>query len=291
MDTISNGLLTLAVSAHGAEMTGIRKGETEYLWSGDPKFWNRQSPVLFPMVGRVWENRYRAEGKEYEMGQHGFARDMDFTLVHKDGESLLYRLESSEESRRIYPWDFVLEIGYRLSGNSIVVSWKVISHSRSRMWFQIGAHPAFNYPGYDPQKKERGFFAFDRSSVLLSAKLATKGCVEKGAHFPVPLDEKGRLVLNSDSFDGVDTFVLEDSQVSRVDMLCPDGSPWLSVHFKSPLVGLWSPPEMNAPFVCIEPWYGRCDWAGFEGDISQREWVWSLEPGESFETEYTIVIH
>ena len=107
----------------------------------------------------------------------------------------------------------------------------------------------------------------------------------------MPLDSEGRLVLSRDTFDGVDTYVLEDSQVSRVDMLRPDGRPWLSVHFDAPLVGLWSPPEKNAPFVCIEPWYGRCDWDGFEGDISEREWVWKLEAGESFEAGYSIEIH
>ena len=291
MDRIDNGLLSIAVSAHGAELTGIRKGDTEYLWNADPRYWDRSSPVLFPMVGRVWENRYRVGEREFGMGQHGFARDREFTLIYKDGESLLYRLSSDEESRKIYPWDFVLEIGYRLKGNSIEVSWKVINHSPTAMWFQIGAHPAFNYPDFDPERQERGFFAFDGKSELLSAKLARKGCVEKGARFPVPLDSEGRLVLERNTFDGVDTYVLEDSQVSRVDMLRPDGRPWLSVHFDAPLVGLWSPPEKNAPFVCIEPWYGRCDWDGFEGDISEREWVWKLEAGESFEAGYSIDIY
>ena len=103
MDRIDNGLLSIAVSAHGAELTGIRKGDTEYLWNADPRYWDRSSPVLFPMVGRVWENRYRVGEREFGMGQHGFARDREFTLIYKDGESLLYRLSSDEESRKIYP--------------------------------------------------------------------------------------------------------------------------------------------------------------------------------------------
>jgi len=166
MHTLKNDLLTVQVKEHGAELASIRKGSIEYLWQADPAFWGRHSPVLFPIVGSVWEKRYRVDGKEYELGQHGFARDMDFSMVSSSDAEVRYRLESSEETLEKYPWPFVLEIAYRLHDNKLDVIWEVENPGTEDMYFQIGAHPAFNYPDYDPDRQERGFLSFDRSEGL-----------------------------------------------------------------------------------------------------------------------------
>ena len=83
MKTVSNQELTIRVSEHGAELSSIVANATgkEYLWQADPAFWKRHSPVLFPIVGSVWKAEYRNEGTVYPLSQHGFARDMDFTLI------------------------------------------------------------------------------------------------------------------------------------------------------------------------------------------------------------------
>lgn len=290
MQTLKNELLTIKISELGAELQSIRKGTKEYLWCGDPEFWNRRSPVLFPIVGSVWEMRYRVDGKEYQMGQHGFARDMMFEVVSTSDTEVWFRAASTEETLKNYPWQFVLEIGYRLSGNVLQVLWKVTNPGETDMYFQIGAHPAFYYPDYDPQTEERGFFAFDRIENLQCIGLKEKGCVDASARYPLPLDEDGTLHLRQDTFDQVDTFVLQDSQVGKVDFLDQNRRPYLSVTFDAPVVGLWSPPAMNAPFVCIEPWYGRCDRAPFEGEFKDRDWVNRLPAGEVFSTAYTIEI-
>ena len=84
MRSLSNQYLTIRVADHGAELSGIVANATgkEYLWQADPAFWKRHSPVLFPIVGSVWEGKYRQDGATYSLSQHGFARDRDFTLVH-----------------------------------------------------------------------------------------------------------------------------------------------------------------------------------------------------------------
>ena len=84
METLSNSVLTVQIAEHGAELQSIKKDGKEYLWQGDAKFWGRRSPVLFPIVGRVWNNKYRHAGNTYEIGQHGFARDMNFKLTYKE---------------------------------------------------------------------------------------------------------------------------------------------------------------------------------------------------------------
>ena len=121
MHTLKNEILSVLVKEHGAELASIRKGSTEYLWQADPAFWGRHSPVLFPIVGSVWEKRYRVGGREYGLGQHGFARDMDFSMVSSSDAEVRYRLESSEETLEKYPWPFVLEIAYRLHDNKLDV--------------------------------------------------------------------------------------------------------------------------------------------------------------------------
>ena len=289
MTILSNDILTVEVSGHGAELQSIRKGDVEYLWQGDPSFWGRRSPVLFPIVGSVWESRYRVGGKEYQLGQHGFARDMDFALVSSSQTEVRYRLESSEDTLAKYPYPFVLEIAYRLHGSSLDVIWEVMNPSDKDIYFQIGAHPAFFYPDYDPEKSGRGFFTFDRNDGLECIRIKEKGCVDAETKWPLEMQE-GRLKLEKDTFDAIDTIMLQDSQIKRVNMFREDGIPWLSLSFDAPVTGIWSPPGKVAPFICIEPWYGRCDRAGYEGDYREKDWVNRLSPGEKFESVYTIEI-
>ena len=129
METISNSVLTVGVSEHGAELQSIQKNGKEYLWQGDTRFWGRRSPVLFPIVGRVWEDTYRYAGNSYRMGQHGFARDMEFTLVSEKDDEVRYRLVSNEETLQKYPFPFCLEIGYRIQGKQIEVIWRSVADS------------------------------------------------------------------------------------------------------------------------------------------------------------------
>jgi galactose mutarotase-like enzyme len=230
------------------------------------------------------------DGKVYEMGQHGFARDMDFELVSAADTEVWYRLESSEKTLAAYPWPFVLEIGYRLEGNSVKVLWKVTNPGETEMYFQIGAHPAFNYPGYDPDAVDRGVVAFDRNDNLQRSGFKGKGCVDPQARFPIPLSDDGMLRLKRDTFDDIDTLMLENDQVHKVVFLKNDSSPYLTVTFDAPVVAIWSPPKRNAPFFCIEPWYGRCDRADYTGEFKDRDWVNNLAPGATFSASYTITL-
>ena len=290
MQTLKNEMLTIQISEHGAELQSIRKGNHEYLWQGNPEYWGRRSPVLFPIVGSVWEKCFRVDGKVYEMGQHGFARDMDFELVSVTDTEAWYRLESSEKTLAAYPWPFVLEIGYRLEGSSVEVLWKVTNPGETEMYFQIGAHPAFNYPGYDPDAVDRGVVAFDRNDNLQRSGFKGKGCVDPQARFPIPLSDDGMFRLKRDTFDDIDTLMLENDQVHKVVFLKNDSSPYLTVTFDAPVVAIWSPPKRNAPFFCIEPWYGRCDRADFTGEFKDRDWVNALASGATFAASYTITL-
>lgn len=296
---LENPYLSVGISEHGAELCSLRSSSREYLWQGDPAYWGRHSPVLFPIVGSVYDRRFRACGSTYAMGQHGFARDSDFEVVSHSNDEAWFRLAADERTLAVFPYDFTLEIGYRLEGRTLRVMWRVGNPSVSKVLpFQIGAHPAFYWPLHDgkDEAQRRGYFAFTLtgphadSPVLRSRKLAGKGCVDPQETFDVALDSHQMLPLAADTFDEIDTIILEGSQVNRVALCDTERRPLLALSFSSPLVGLWSPPGKRAPFVCIEPWYGRCDRYGYEGEFANRDCMNRLEPGATFVANYTIEV-
>lgn len=289
MNTISYEQLTIAVKDHGAELASIKSNGREYLWQADEKFWKRHSPVLFPIVGAVWDGEYRSHGNTYKMGQHGFARDMDFTLISETDNELRYELVSTEETLQKYPYPFRLEIGYRLNGNRITVMWHVENTGTEAMAFQIGAHPAFFWPEDITDDNDLfGYFKIESNVNPMPLSVITeKGCV--GAISEVTLDSDGYIELNAHTFDN-DALIIEDSHVTKVTLCDSNKNPYLAMEFTSPLVGLWSPPKKRAPFVCIEPWYGRTDPANYDGLYEQKPWIQHLAPNAAFNAEYTIVI-
>lgn len=297
MIQLRNSFLTATIKEHGAELCSLKSSGREYLWQANPEFWARHSPVLFPIVGSVYDKQFRVDGTVYPMGQHGFARDTEFEVVSHSDDEAWFRLKSDDSTRSAFPFDFCLEIGYRLEGKSIRVMWRVENPSKDTVLpFQIGAHPAFCWPVHADDDERRGYFAFTltqphaTSPILTSRKLAGKGCVDPEETFEVPLDEQQMLPLSANTFDSFDTIILESSQVSRVALCDVERRPMLQLSFSSPLVGLWSPPGKRAPFVCIEPWYGRCDKYGFEGEFAQRDCMNHLDAGQTFVAHYTIEI-
>lgn len=288
MKTLSNSQLSIQISSHGAELCSISCEGKEYLWQADPAYWKRHSPVLFPIVGSLWENRYRHEGQTFELTQHGFARDMDFELISESADEVCYRLTDNEETRLKYPFSFSLEIGYRILGRQIEVIWRVKNTDDRTMHFQIGAHPAFYFPDYNESNPHRGYFGFDRPDGLHYILISEKGCVAADKSYPLALSD-GLLPLDIHTFDK-DALILEDSQVKEVTLYDCQRKPVLALHFDAPVVGLWSPPAKNAPFVCIEPWYGRCDRAGYTGEYQEKDWMQHLQPGEVFNGGYVIEI-
>lgn len=289
MKTLSNSRLTIQISPHGAELCSIVCNGKEYLWQADPAFWKRHSPVLFPIVGSVWENTYFVNNRPYKLTQHGFARDMDFELISETPDEIRFRLSDTEETREKYPYSFCLEIGYRLEGNTIRVMWQVSNPSDREIHFQIGAHPAFYFPDFNPSESRRGFFGFDRKEDLKYLLIGEKGCADISKSYPLALDSDGLLPLDTHTFDR-DALIFEDAQIKEVTLYDNNKRPHLTLHFDTPVVGLWSPPGKNAPFVCIEPWYGRCDRLYYAGEFRDKDWMQHLIPGAVFRGGYTIEI-
>lgn len=286
---LENDKWKVAINHFGAELCSIVKKENgvEYVWNGDERFWKRSAPVLFPFVGSLKNKEFLYGDKAYPMGQHGFARDMEFSLVSNDGRQAWFSLSSDDTTYEKYPFAFTLEIGYELTDNTIKVIWRVINEDEKQMYFSIGGHPAFMCPLDGEGRQTDYFIAFDSGENLVYSKLSENGLVYKKDN--ILETNGGKMQITENLFDE-DALVVEGGQVHRVSLCKPDGTPYLTVTFDAPLFGLWSPAKKNAPFICIEPWYGRCDSEAFTGTLEEREYGSSLAPHESFEAAFEIQV-
>jgi galactose mutarotase-like enzyme len=286
---IENDKIKLTVSSHGAEIKSlIRKADgTELMWQADSAFWGRTSPVLFPLVGNYYEKKSVFEGKTYEMGQHGFARDMEFEVAEESSDYLAFTLKDNKETLAKYPFGFLLTLSYKLEGNTVNVGWKVENTNDKTMYFSIGGHPAFNCD------LDTYTLRFEKSGATNTSVVANiiagdgSGCLSKEQ---MSLDLNNGILKMSDELFSKDALIFEDSQSDKVTIVNPDGKDVLSVRFDAPLFGVWSPVGKHAPFVCIEPWYGRCDRVGFNQKLEEREYGNTLQAGKSFAVSYDITV-
>lgn len=291
--TLQNEILTIQINELGAELTSIKDNQTniEYLWNGDPAYWKRHAPILFPFVGSLKNKSYRYDGKTYPMSQHGFARDMEFTLMNKSDHEVWLSLEATKETLEKYPFQFRLELGYRLDGRTITVLWRVLNQDNKTMYFSIGGHPAFMCPLNGKGEQKDYYLQFDTNQPLHYLLINEEGMAVKKPFEQQEILEtdNGILAIDPHMFDR-DALIIEQNQCHEVSLLDPSKKPYLTVSFDAPLFGLWSPAGKNAPFICIEPWYGRCDSSDFDGTLEDREWGNVLEAGNAFEANYTITI-
>lgn len=289
MYQLKNEALTLEIDAHGAEMKSLKDNQTgqEYLWDGDLAFWKRTSPVLFPLVGNYRDKESVYQGKTYTMSQHGFARNMDFFVTEEKDQEIWFALQETPETKEKYPFDFKLSIGYRLENRTVQVIWKVENTNRETMYFSIGGHPAFVCPVPGKGKQTEYALRFDTEGPVVSSLIGEGGLLtEEKVEYPLT-DQK--LQIAEDLF-ARDALVIEQDQAHKVSLVDPTGNAYVTVRFDAPLFGIWAPKGGKAPFVCIEPWYGRCDRADFSKKLEEREWGNTLEAGGIFEKSYTITV-
>lgn len=277
---LDNGIIAVDISDHGAEVKSVVKNGREYMWCGDGAYWARTAPVLFPIVGSLKNKKYRVGADEYTMNQHGFARDRDFELMESDKTSATYMLKSDAETLAVYPYEFILIIKYTLTASSIKVQWTVKNDGDKTMSFAIGAHPGFNL------MEGENFLRFDNRGEI-SYNLIDETGLYAADRVGVLKTQDGYVKVVNEMFDN-DALIIENRQAREVSLCDSEKKPYVTVKFTSPLFGIWTPPKKNAPFICIEPWYGRCDRNDFEGDVSERDYENNIEQGESFEAQYEI---
>lgn len=285
---LENDKIRIEIDSHGAELKSLVKKETgaEYMWCADPKYWGRTSPVLFPFVGNVSGKQYRTKGKTYDMGQHGFARDMEFALDKQTEDEIWFVLHSNEETLAKYPYEFVLKLGYRLIDTKVEVLWHVENPSKEELPFAIGGHPAFNCPISEADKQSDCYLKFDVEGPVVSQTIDGYLVGEATKSYAL---EDGKLRIEEHMFDN-DALILADQGIHQASLCNASGEAYLTIEMDAPLFGVWRPADPSAPFVCIEPWYGRSDRIGYEGELRDREYENVLGAHGAWDASYAILV-
>ena len=286
---LENEILCVEIAEHGAELTRIfnKKTGEETLWEADAKYWKRHAPVLFPNVGKTYKNTVKIDGVQYPTSQHGFARDSDFKCIHAGAKRAEFLLTSTDEMKEVYPYDFELLITYTLDKNVINVKWEVKNPSDETIYFTIGGHPAFRF-GKPEEKKEDYILRFPGKEKLEYVLIDPKeAAVDPEKVSELKLEEECCPV--TEKMFEKDALIFDHTQIEEVWLCRKDGTPYVGVKAEGfPNFGIWS--VKDAPFVCLEPWMGRCDNIGYDQELSQKENVNSAAAGETFEKEYQIII-
>jgi galactose mutarotase-like enzyme len=285
---MSNDVLKITIDTFGAELTSIKKDEIEYLWQGDPAFWARQAPVLFPIVGKLKNGSYTYNDETFKLGGHGFARDNEFEVLDSDADEVIFELKDSKATKAVYPFDFRLRITYKLKGNQLTVKWEVKNQDVKELFFGIGAHPAFNVP------LESG--NFEDYKLTLNPAQARQFIPLDAAAGTLKLDEKHELAQNEFALTRElfknDALIFETPEATEVVLSNSVNDRSVKVSWENmPFVGLWSPYPREAPFVCIEPWCGIADDENTDGDLTTKFGINSLASGKKFKASYTIEIN
>lgn len=287
--TLKNDALKITVADYGAELKSLTGADgTEYLFDGNPKWWKYTSPVLFPFVGKLVNNKYRAEGKEFSLPQHGFARITNFECIREENDEIAFRLNWNEETLKVYPYKFSLEISYILKKNTVAVIWVVKNIDDKPIYFSIGAHPALKCPIVDGENFDDCYLKFNKTEKSARLLLSSSGNL---SHNRIPTLDGDTLELNYDLFKG-DALVFDDLKSDEITICSKKSSKSITLQAKGyPFWGIWTPNQGGAPLLCIEPWQGHADFEDFNGDITQKDGIHKIEVGQSYGTNYTFIVN
>ena len=280
--TITNSKLSAIINHKGAELISLQAIDTkrEYIWEGNPEFWAKHSPILFPIVGTLKENYFTYKSKIYQLSRHGFARDMVFDLISQNESEVIFSLKSNESKRENYPFDFELQIIYTLKDSELNISYKVLNKGNEAMYYSIGGHPALALP----HKFEDYNLQFEPNEILISYKLENDLLSDKTMEIAL---NKNRLSLTYSLFEN-DALIFKKLKSKQIQIL-ENTIPILNFKFNDfPNFGIWT--KQNAPFICLEPWVGYSDVLNTTGNIIEKEGIQLLAGNSSRSYSFSIEI-
>lgn len=285
---IQNGTLEAVVSDEGAQLVSLQKAGHEYLWEGDPQYWREHAPVLFPFVGRLFREQYKVHGKPYSMQIHGFAKRSTFQLLDQSESRITLGLSDSAETRKVFPFAFDFQVTYSLFDNRLQISFQVGNPGSEVMYFGLGGHPGFKVPLEEGSSFEDWYLEFSEvcrpDQVIMNDDVLVTG-----ERRPYPLEDGRRLRLHHDLFDH-DAVVLTNVP-DTVTLKSDHSDRSVSVVFpKMPYVGFWHAVKKDAPYVAIEPWVTLPAREGVVEEFAARTDLIRLNPEESYENTWGIVL-
>lgn len=284
---LENDRFRVVLESMGAEIKSVWDKEQglEHMWSGDPAYWGKTAPFLFPFIGKLEKERFIHEGKMYPADKHGFGQRVEYEAAEQTREAICFRFRDTEATRAIYPFSFVLEIAYMLQEDGIREEWRVKNTGEGAMYFSLGGHAAFACPPAEEGKsgsrvgQRVKLHGVDPNGELYSLRVNHKGLITEEL-LPI-LPENSSFAITEELFAG-DALIFDREGITAVGLCDPEGREYARVECDAPVWGIWSHPDSGAGYVCLEPWYGICDFAGYEGELKERPHIQTVMPGETW---------
>lgn len=290
MQVLKNNKLEVTLHPKGAEIISIIgvQDQINYMWKRDPRQWASSAPILFPIVGKVLNDTYRVDDKEYHLTGHGFARHNEFTVVECTDTKVVYQLVSNDEIIQQYPFLFELNISYTLDGDTLSCQCLVNNKDHEDIYFQIGGHPAFSCPFLENESSNDYYLEFSEEETL-NEKLLNPNTAAMTRDTRLFMNNEKRFFIRQEMFNR-DAIVLKDIKSKTITLKSLNHSKTLAVHMENfDHVGLWAAKHVG-DLIAIEPWVGHTDYVDFTGQLKDKEGVKKLGVNESFSCCFKIQI-
>lgn len=288
---LKNEHIYVKINFKGAEISSFYniKNRVEHIWQADPEVWARHAPILFPIVGQVKDGKYNVDGKQYSLGQHGFARDNEFELDEIAENKAVFKLKYNNDSLDIYPYKFCLKVIYTLENSKLLIEYIVDNIDDKDIYFSIGAHPGFTVPFNSDESFEDYYLEFNKPETTDILPLSESGLLNEKEKYNY-LNESRVIKMTYETFKK-NALIFENLKSETISIKSKKHNSELKVGIKDiPLLGIWTMPGVKAPYVCIEPWFGVTDSEYSTGDFKNKKAIQCLNVNASFKMDYFIEI-
>ncbi len=285
--TIKDAITQATIDSLGAELKSLINIKTneELMWSGDPEFWGKSSPVLFPIVGELKGNEYTYKNKRYKMGRHGFARDNEFEVISYSENEVLFLFRSSLETLKVYPFEFKFFMKYTIKDGKLNIKYQVENIDRNSIYFSLGGHPAFSIPTNESIKLSDYYLEFEMYETASILSLEGQQISKRKQEF---LINQKTIELSEEIFKD-DALIFDDLESKIVSIKCKKNNKKITMYYEDfRYIAFWS--KVGAPFICLEPWNGIADFVDASGKLEEKEGIIKLEPRKVYSINLGIKI-
>lgn len=282
---IENEHFKAVFDTKGAELQRVIgvDSQASFLWNGNPTYWGKFSPVLFPIIGALKNNQYEYEGQIYSLPRHGFARDLEFSVNQVNEHEILFTTNHNEETLKVYPFEFTLGLRYQIFKASLRCTYEVYNPSGKELLFSVGAHPAFAAPLNNQGAYTDYYLEFNNDEELTCHHILDN--LISNTTSKIKLTD-GKLFLKHELFYN-DALVIKDLKSDCISLKNTKNYNGLDFRFKDfPYFGIWA--AKDADFICLEPWYGIADSTNHNQQLKDKEGIIKLAANQNWERSWQV---
>lgn len=286
MISINSSTIHACIKEKGAELSSLRYNSNEYIWQADPEYWGKSSPLLFPVIGFLKDNKTIIGDKEYSIGKHGLIRDLTFNVVKASETEAVLEVESSPETLKAYPFEFKITITFSAGETGLDIDYSIENRSSDKMPFTFGLHPAFKCPVESNETFEDYSIIFEENETLTAPVIDSQSGIIDISRKRNIFSNSNRLNLKRELFFD-DALIFESINSKSAVLQSSKHRIKLKWHGFTSL-GLWTPYKDGASFICIEPWAGMNDRSDESGIFEKKSGVVLLNPNEKSKFKLSI---